>query len=251
MTTHQLDGRRDDELLWHRRRDVLRSTAAFAATVASGAAIGQNASNIVALIGDARLNGAPLRRADFIQTGDTVETGPGSALVFTISNSSFHLRQNTRMTIDRGRSVFLVSALRLLTGALVSVWGRRASRVISTPALTIGIRGTGVYTEAREDSRTYFCNCYGTVDLDSGSTRVVSQADYHQSFWAEPDRPADRRLRPAQAINHSDEEVEFLAGLIGMQTRWQELGRKGARDGQGYMDQQPPATHPAAPLAPR
>jgi hypothetical protein len=249
--THQLDGRRDSELLWTRRRDVLLATAATVGSMASGAVLGQTRSNIVALIGDARLNGRTMSRSDVIQPGDTVETGPGSALVFTISNSSFHLRQNTRMTIDRGRSQFLVSALRLVTGALVSVWGRRASRTITTPALTIGIRGTGVYTEAREDERTYFCNCYGTVDLSAGRTQVVSQADYHQSFWVEPERPQDQRMRPAQAINHSDEELEFLAALIGQQTRWQELGRKGMRDGQGYMEPQPPAMHPAAPFAPR
>lgn len=251
MTTtgHWLEGRRDDEVSWTRRREVLQGAAALAAAAAAGPAWARG--NIVTLIGDARLNGAPLSVNDTIQTGDTVETGPGSMLVFTLGSSAFHLRQNTRMSLERGRTLNLVSALRLLTGGLVSVWGRRETRQISTPTLTIGIRGTGVYTEARPDGRTYFCNCYGTVDLTSARTRLTSQAEYHQSFWAEPDRPSTARLRPAQAINHTDEELEFLAALIGERTRWDELGRKGVKDGKGYMEPQPPQAHPAERMAPR
>lgn len=247
-TRHQLEGLHDDNVLWMRRRETLQGAAALLAAGTAGAAWARG--NIVTLIGDARLNGARLSLNDTIQTGDTVETGPGAMLVFTVGNSAFHLRQNTRMSLQRGRTLNLVSALRLLTGALVSVWGRGERRQIATPTLTIGIRGTGVYTEARPDGRTYFCNCYGTVDLSAANTRLTSRADYHQSFWAEPDLPADRRLRPAQAINHTDEELEFLAALVQQRTRWNELGYKGIKDGKGYMEERPPAAHPAAPLQP-
>lgn len=250
MTTrHELEGLPDDQVLWTRRREVLQGAAAVLAAGATGNAWARG--NIVTLIGEARLNGARLSLNDTIQTGDTVETGPGSMLVFTVGSSAFHLRQNTRMSLQRGRTLNLVSALRLLTGALVSVWGRGDTRQIATPALTIGIRGTGVYTEARPDGRTYFCNCYGTVDLSAGRSRLTSQADYHQSFWAEPDLPLDRRLRPAQAINHTDEELEFLAALIRQRTRWEELGRKGVKDGKGYMEQRAPEAHPAEKMKPR
>jgi hypothetical protein len=38
----------------------------------------------------------------------------------------------------------------------------------------------------------------------------------------------------------------FLAGLIGQQTAWQIAGRKGVKDGRGYMDPpQPGQMHPA------
>ncbi|MCW7536365.1 iron dicitrate transport regulator FecR [Aquabacterium sp. A7-Y] len=245
-TTHRLEGRGAHELEWLSRRETLLGAAAFAAACASGGVTARGRGNIVTLIGEALLNGRPLHRDDVIQSGDTLHTGPASMLVFVLGTSAFHLRQNTRLTLERGRSVNLVSALRLLTGGLVSVWTHReTTRLITTPTLTIGIRGTGVYTEARDDGRTYFCNCYGTVELSSGDTRLLSQSDYHQAVWAEPDRPLRQRLRPAQLLNHTDEELEFLAGLLGSRTRWQGLGRKGVRDGKGYMPEHSERPHPA------
>lgn len=248
---HLLDGRSATELQWLTRRETLAGAAAWLAGWPAGPLAAPGRSNIVTLIGEALLNGERLRRGDFIQAGDRLETGDASMLVFTLGDAAFHLRQRTRLTLDRGRSVHLVSALRLLTGGLVSVWGRReTARLVQTPALTIGIRGTGVYTEAREDGRTYFCNCYGRVELKAGATRLLSQSDYHQAVWAEPGQPAGQRLRPAGMINHTDEELEFLAGLLRLRTRWQELGRKGVRDGRGYMPEQAEQPHPAASRRP-
>jgi hypothetical protein len=122
-----------------------------------------------------------------VQTGDVIETGPKSRLVFVIGNSSFHVRQNSRLAVERGQTLNAVSLLRLLTGAVVSVWGRGASRRIVTPTLTAGIRGTGVYTEvfADKDFRSYVCNCYGTVDVSTASDKVTSVSEYHQAFWAD------------------------------------------------------------------
>ena len=189
------------------------------------------------LEGDTLINGQPLRPQATIQTGDVLETGPKSRLIFVIGNSSFHVRQNSRMAVERGDTLNTVSLLRLLTGAVVSVWGRGSSRAIITPTLTAGIRGTGVYTEVlpEQDFRSYFCNCYGTVDLAAGTESVVSQASYHQSFWAEPAPRDGRLLTPARAINHTDEELEFLAGLVHQRTAWQIAGRKGSKDGSGQM----------------
>jgi hypothetical protein len=140
-----------------------------------------------------------------------------------------------------------VSLLRLLTGAVVSVFGRGGNRLISTPTLTAGIRGTGVYTEVMPDLRTYFCNCYGTVELETRGEQLVSTSNYHQSYWGEvqPDQ-GGRVITPAGAINHTDEELEFLAGLINQRTAWQIAGRRGVKDGRGHMDSAPGVLHPAA-----
>ncbi|OGB19940.1 MAG: hypothetical protein A3I64_22830 [Burkholderiales bacterium RIFCSPLOWO2_02_FULL_67_64] len=137
--------------------------------------------------------------------------------------------------------------LRLLTGAVVSVFGRGARRSIVMPTLTAGIRGTGVYAEVFPDQRSYFCNCYGTVEMNARGQSALSQASYHQSFWGEVEPKNGRFLTPANAINHTDEEVEFLAQLVGQQTAWQIEGKKGVKDGMGYMEQRPPQDHPAMP----
>lgn len=245
MSHHALSGRSETELLWTRRRSFLQAAAAWTALGGFAAAHAQQRSNIVQLQGDAMLNGQRLSAQQMVQSGDRIETGPGAYLVFSIGNAAFHVRQNSRITVERGATLNTVSVLRMLTGAVVSVWGRGNTRQIVTPTLTAGIRGTGLYTEVRpeQDFRSYFCNCYGTIDLVAGADRTTSRAVYHQSFWAEA-RPRDGRLlTPAGAINHTDEEVEFLAALVGQQTAWQAMGRKGPKDGSGYME---PAPHPLA-----
>lgn len=247
MSQHILQGRTEEEVLWYRRRSFLQAAAAWTAMGGFAAAWAQQRSNIVELQGDVLLNGVRLRSEQFIQTGDAIETGPGSHLIFVVGNSSFQVRQNSRFAVERGETLNTVSLLRLLTGAIASVWGKGTPRQIVTPTLTAGIRGTGVYTEVRpqENLRSYFCNCYGTVAVSAGTESALSQAEYHQSFWGEPAPVNGRLLTPARAINHTDEELENLAALVGQRTAWQIAGRRGVKDGAGYMD--PGQQHPLAP----
>lgn len=250
MSQHILQGRTEKELLWFQRRSFLQAAASWTALGGFSAAQAQQRSNIVELLGDATINGERLRPQQTIQTGDQVATGPGTNLIFVIGNSSFQVRQNSRLVVERGNSLNAVSVLRMVTGAVASVWGKGTSRQIVTPTLTAGIRGTGVYTEIfpNQNFRSYFCNCYGTVDMGAGSDKIESQASYHQAFWGEPEPKNGRYLQPAKAINHTDEELEFLARLINQSTAWQLAGRKGVKDGSGYMEERPPGAHPAAQI---
>lgn len=247
MTQHTLQGRTEKELLWFQRRSFLQAAAAWTAMGGFAGAQAQSRSNIVEMVGDATLNGARLNPQQVIQTGDQIVTGPGSKLIFVVGTTAFHVRQNSAMSIERGATLNAVSVLRLISGAVASVWGKGSSRQIITPTLTAGIRGTGVYTEimANEDNRSYFCNCYGTVDMRSGTDQIISKADYHQAFYGEVSPKGGRSLTPAKAINHTDEELEFLAHLAEQRTAWQVLGRKGMKDGKGYMDNTPSQLHPA------
>ncbi len=52
----------------------------------------------------------------------------------------------------------------------------------------------------------------------TGGNRVTSEAQHHQSFSTQPQGAA---LAPANAINHTDEELDFLAQLINQRTAWQ------------------------------
>ncbi|KQT08026.1 hypothetical protein [Ramlibacter sp. Leaf400] len=248
MTQHHLQGRREDEVLWFRRRSFLQGAAAWTAMGGFAGAWAQRRGNIVELRGDALVNGQRATPQGFIQTGDSVETGPGANLVFVIGDSAFQVRQNSRLVVERGASLNAVSVLRMLTGAVVSVWGKGPNRQIVTPTLTAGIRGTGVYTEVfpEQGFRSYFCNCYGEVAMGAGPDRTLSRSDYHQAFWGEAQAKNGRFLTPAKAINHTDEELEHLAQLVNQRTAWQVAGRKGVKDGQGYMEERPAASHPAA-----
>ena len=250
MTQHILLDRTDDEVLWFQRRSFIKAAAAWTAMGGAAAAHAQQRSNVVEVVGDVMVNGERLMQQRVLQTGDQIATGPNSHMVFVIGNSSFLVRQNSRFAVERGRTLNTVSLLRMLTGAVASVWGPGSNRRIVTPTLTAGIRGTGVYTEVLPDQgyRSYFCNCYGTVDMTAGSERLVSQSNYHQSFWGEAQAKNGRFLTPAGAINHTDEEMEYLARLVNQQTAWQALGRVGVKDGKGYMEERPPEAHPASPL---
>jgi hypothetical protein len=250
MTQHVLLGRTDNEILWFQRRSFMQAAATWTAMGGISAAQAQSRSNIVEQTGDALLNGAQLRPQQIIQTGDEIQTGPNSRLIFVIGNSSFHIRQNSRLTVERGATINVVSLLRLLTGAVVSVWGKGYNRQITTPTLTAGIRGTGVYTEIfpEQNGRSYFCNCYGTVNIGAGTDNTLSQSDYHQAFWGEVTPKNGRFLTPAKAINHSDEELENLARLVDQRTTWQIMGKKGMKDGKGYMEAKPGQMHPAEML---
>jgi len=245
MTQHTLRGRNENEVLWFRRRGFIAAATAWSAMGGFGAAQAQQRSNIVELTGDALLNGQRLDPQQTIQTGDSLETAPGAHLLFVIGNTAFLVRQRSRLTVERGSTLNAVSVLRLITGAVASVWGRGTGRQVVTPTLTAGIRGTGVYAEVfpDQDDRSYFCNCYGTVDVAvGGGERMLSQSEYHQSFWGEVKPRNGRFLTPAKAINHTDEEMEHLAGLIGERTAWQIAGRKGDHNGSGYME--PGQVHP-------
>jgi len=231
---HQLLGRSEDELAWFRRRSLMQAAALWMASGGWAAAHAQARSNIVELRGDVLRNGEPLTNQHTVVASDRIETGPGSTAVFSIGDSAFMVRQNSRVALESGTPT-AVKVLRVLSGAVASVWGRGTDRQIILPTATAGIRGTGVYAEvfADQGQRGYLCNCYGTVDLTSGSESVVSQSSYHQSFWAEPTPRNGRLLTPAGAINHTDEELEFLAGLVNQRTAWQITGRKGSKDGSG------------------
>lgn len=228
MTQHTLQGISESEVLWFQRRGFLQAAAAWTAAGSLSAAHAEAHGNVVELLGDATVNGQPLTPQQSVQTGDEIRTGPRSTLIFVIGNSAFHVRQNSRLTVERGPSITAVSLLRLLTGAVVSVWGKGSSRQIVTPTLTAGIRGTGVYTEvpANQGGRSYFCNCYGVVELAAGKDRELSEATHHQAFWGEVVGNGESSLTPARMFNHTDEELEYLARLVGQRPTWQITGKR-------------------------
>lgn len=235
MSHHTLQGREERELLWYQRRSFLQAAAAWTAAGMASQTPAQTRGNIVQLVGDATVNGQRLDASQTIQTGDELLTGPKSMVIFSIGSSALLVRQDSRLQIERGASITAIGFLRLLTGAVASVWGPGRERRIITPTMTVGIRGTGVYTEVfpEQGNRTYFCNCYGTVELQAGSDRQTNRSEYHTAFWGEVEAKGGRMITPAKAINHTDEELEMLARLVNQRTAWQIAGKKGRKES-GY-----------------
>jgi hypothetical protein len=249
MSLHVPVNRSERELSWHHRRSFLQAAAGWTAMGGFAQAQAQQRSNVVERQGDFLVNGRRMAPQQSILSGDTLQSGPDSSLVFVVGNASFLVRQNSYLTVERGATLNTISVLRLLAGAVASVWGPGRRRQIVTPTLTAGIRGTGAYTEVfqAQNNRSYLCNCYGVVELDASGERLRSEAQYHQSFYADAPAQGGRLLTPAGAINHSDEEIEALARLVDQRTAWQIAGRRGVKDGRGYMEPAPGQAHPAAP----
>jgi hypothetical protein len=236
VTQHRLANRTEREVLWFQRRSFLRAAALWTSLGGTLGAQAQGRSNIVTLVGDAQANGIRLQADQTIRNGDELLTGPGASLVFVMGDSAFHLRQNSRLKVEGDTGGVVVNALRLLTGGVISVWGKGPQRKISTPTATAGIRGTGVYAEVfpEQDNRSYLCICYGVVDLEASTERKLVQAEYHDAHWVEPIARNGRLLTPAPLLNHTDEEIEYLAQLVNQRTAWQITGRKGEKDGSSY-----------------
>ena len=175
--------------------------------------------SIFSLEGEVRVNGDRADLETRIRGGDVVRTAARSEVVFAVGSDSFILRANSEMQIDGGG--FFVNALRMITGSVLSVFGKRQPNqqlTMSSSTATIGIRGTGLYMES-EPGLTYMCTCYGQVGLYSNADLDDSElitATHHDA----PKYIADRRsrgsyIRPAPFKNHTDAELKLLEAIVG------------------------------------
>ncbi len=165
--------------------------------------------------GPVTVNGKAANLATQIFANDIVETGKGGHAIFVVGADAFILRDSSRMELKG--SGFLTNQLRLLTGALLSVFGKGA-RSVSGPTSTIGIRGTGLYLEAQPDL-TYVCTCYGTTDIAASDDPKISETivsthhDAPRYVLARPDK--GRRIVSAPFKNHTDLELMLIESLVG------------------------------------
>jgi len=164
------------------------------------------------LSGPVQINGQPARQGMTVRPGDTVTTGPGGEAIYIVGQDAFLQRERSVVSLT-GDTV--KSGLRVLTGKLLSVFGKGDKR-IATPTATIGIRGTGCYIEASPE-RVYFCLCYGTADIapTSDPSRVETIATRHHDRPVYLQGDGEPMMVPARVINHSDAELVLLESLVG------------------------------------
>lgn len=166
--------------------------------------------SIYSVKGEFRVNGQLAASDTLIRPTDQLTTGAGSQAVVVVGKDAFLLRENSQLNLSGDN--FLVEGMRLVTGAVLSVFGKSRHR-IETPNATIGIRGTGLYIEAQPDV-SYICTCYGTVDINAiaGTAAETIQSRHHDAprYVA-----ADGRIMPAPFINHTDEELMLIETLVG------------------------------------
>jgi hypothetical protein len=180
-------------------------------------AVGSVEKGVARVRGDARINGVSAKQGMDVKAGDVVTTGADGELVFVVDRDAFLVRASARVEIQGQKGSLLASGLRILTGAVLSVFPSGRAMRIQTPTATIGIRGTGIYVEA-EEARTYVCTCYGEAEIASAqdpSTREVVRTRHHEQPRYVMAMGAPQMLMSAPVINHTDAELTMLESLVG------------------------------------
>lgn len=181
--------------------------------------------SIYKITGTASVNGMPATLTTPIKSTDTVETGDDSELIFVVGGNSMILRANSHLDLSppkETKASFIISGLRLLQGAILSV-SRSTGMTLRTPTATIGIRGTGLYMEA-DPEQTYFCTCYGTSDStansDPDSKQTVIATHHDHPLYILANAPPGASIRRAPFINHTDQELSLIETLVGRTPPW-------------------------------
>lgn len=193
-----------------RRQFLISALATGSLAALPGLAQAAGGRQISDLQGQVYINGRKANNYSAIRPGDVVKTGSNSKIVFVVGEDAIMLRSNSRLILQSENR--LVSGLRLLTGAMMAVFAP-GKKTISTTIVTAGIRGTAIYVEARPEE-TYFCTCYGAVQLDetSGTQQgELVKANHHSARYVR----SGQALQDAPMLNHKDAELELLESLVG------------------------------------
>ncbi|MCC6714434.1 MAG: hypothetical protein IT496_04325 [Gammaproteobacteria bacterium] len=174
--------------------------------------------SVHAYSGGVRVNGRPVDVGTLIRASDVVETDTDGKLVFVVGKDAFLLRGQSRLEmLAAGAEQFAVGTLRLVTGRLLSVFGKTTHRV-ETVTATIGIRGTGLYVDSQPD-RSYVCTCYGTTEIsavgDPQSSEIIKASHHDAPRYVLAAGSSGKRIEPAPFKDHTDEELELLEALVG------------------------------------
>jgi hypothetical protein len=154
-----------------------------------------------------------------IKTDSLVETTTNSYVIFAVGTDAHILRENSRLQLAGQDSI--ADAMRLFTGKVLSVFGQRTGGrklAIHTTTATIGVRGTGVYSESHKDS-SYVCTCYGHTEIASNidpkakEDVVTTHHDAPRYIVANPE--GGKLILPAPMKNHTDEELMLVETLVG------------------------------------
>lgn len=163
--------------------------------------------------GDVKVNGAVVTANTLISANDRIETGKNGRLVFVVGQDAFLLRANSDLQLSGDN--LAVQGLRLLTGALLSVFGKTTHQ-FTTPTATVGIRGTGLYVES-DAELSYACTCYGTtlISAQDNPTQNETIISRHHDAPRYILAKGEQLIRPAPFKNHTDLELTLIEALVG------------------------------------
>ena len=179
--------------------------------------------------GEVIINHRPAVEGQLIKPGDSIVTGRNSEAIYVVGQDAYLQRELT--TVSFGAEA-LQNLLRVISGKILSVFGK-GTKTIQSSTATIGIRGTGCYIEDEgtgAKARTYFCLCYGSVDLTPKAAPQEAESytttHHDKPMYIHNDMTMVKMMVPAEVINHTDEELTLLEGLVGRVTPFYGTGKK-------------------------
>lgn len=165
--------------------------------------------------GTVTINKKPLTRASSIKNGDEIMVSPDGKLVFSIGEDAFLLRGGSKLQVYAEENSVLVTALRLVDGAMLGVFGKRKHTTrIYTATATIGIRGTAVYVAVTPE-KLYTCTCYGHTDLIVGLDSADVIATHHNAHVVTTGKNGNTQMKAFEVLDHNDDELRMLEVLVG------------------------------------
>lgn len=189
--------------------------------------------SVFSIDGEVWVNGKRATRDTLIGADDHIRTGDKASIVAVVGQDALILRGNSELQLGAGRTA--KRFFRLVTGAMLTVFGRREDELdIEAPTVTIGIRGTGVYTEA-DAEKTYVCTCYGRTTLtateDPAARETIESRHHDAPRWVLAKPENGRRIVPAAFQWHTDLELMTLEALVGRTVPFQleEMNYRGPR----------------------
>ena len=167
------------------------------------------------LQGTVTVNKKELTLTSIIHSGDEIIVSPDGKLVFSMGEDAFLVRGGSILQVYSEENNVLVSALRLVTGAMLGVYGKRKSTTrIYTATATIGIRGTAVYV-AITPEKLYTCTCYGHTDLIVGFDKADVIATHHNAHIVTTGKNGNAQMKAFEVLDHNDDELRMLETLVG------------------------------------
>ena len=167
------------------------------------------------IVGDVFINQAKINSATVIKNGDEIVVSKDGKLVFSMGQDAFLMRGGSTLQVYSEENDALVSALRLVGGAVLGVFGKRSKTTrIYTSTATIGIRGTAVYA-AVTPQQLYTCTCYGHTDLIVGLDKTDVIATHHNAHVVTIGKNGHAKMKAFEVQDHNDDELRMLEAIVG------------------------------------
>ncbi len=195
----------------YNRRQFITSSLVIAGSILIP--IKAQCAEIQELSGKVFVNRKRADKSTPIRLGDSIVTSHNGRLIFTLGDDGFMVRPRTALQLDTDDNL-LLTGLRLLTGGLLSVFGRGMDKKITTLTATIGIRGTALYLNV-EPVKTYFCTCYGETTFSAGGERHEIKSTHHYAHYISFDEKGVMSMKAMVVIDHTDDELRQLEAYFG------------------------------------